>query len=268
MGPKTEELLNILLWSAEILVNPSWRSLFESYEGWAYRNGLLIQLGRLEQRKLVTRKSKDRSDRIYRLSAQGRLHALGGRDPEARWGRAWDGRWRLVIFDIPSGQDAEREWLRRYLRGKDFGCLQNSVWITPDPMKEERRTLARGSVKVESLVLLEARACAGESDEEIISGAWNFARINERYSRYLKTLEARPAGGLKSEAAAKKFFRWMSEERAAWLEALTIDPLLPARLLPANYLGQTAWRRRLHAMGKTARQTAGENRKRQRPISS
>jgi phenylacetic acid degradation operon negative regulatory protein len=261
MGPKTEELLNILLWSAGILVNPSWRNLFESYEGWAYRNGLLIQLGRLEQRKWVTRKSKERSDRVYRLSAQGRVQALGGRDLEARWGRAWDGRWRLVIFDIPSGHNAEREWLRRYLRGKDFGCLQNSVWVTPDPMAEERQTLARGSINVESLVLLEARACAGESDKEIVSGAWNFDRINERYSRYLKTLGARPAGALKSEAGAKKFFRWMSEERAAWRDVMTIDPLLPARLLPANYLGQKAWRRRLQAMGETARQTASSEEK-------
>src|SRR5438067_8361730 len=80
MGPKTEELLNLLLWSAEMLVNPSSRKLFESYEGWAYRNGLLVQMGRLEQRGWVTRKSRERSDRTYRLSAQGRLHALGGRD--------------------------------------------------------------------------------------------------------------------------------------------------------------------------------------------
>src|SRR6266550_3223988 len=218
MGPKTEELLNILLWSADLLVNPSWRSLFESYEGWAYRNGLLIQIGRLEQRKWVTRKSKARNDRVYRLSAQGRLHALGGRDPEARWGRAWDGRWRLVIFDIPSGQNAEREWLRRYLRARDFGCLQNSVWVAPDPMEEEQRTLARGSINVELLVLLEARACAGESDEEIVNSAWDFDRINQAYSQYLKILGR-----------------------------------LPARLLPRNYLGQKAWRRRLQAMGESAR---------------
>jgi phenylacetic acid degradation operon negative regulatory protein len=254
MGPKTEELLNVLLWSAEFLVNPSWRSLFESYEGWAYRNGLLIQLGRLEQRKWVTRKSKDRNDRVYRLSAQGRLHALGGRDPEARWGRAWDDRWRLVIFDIPSGQNAEREWLRRYLRGRGFGCLQNSVWITPDPMEEEQRTLAKGSMNVELLVLLEARACAGESEEEIVRGAWDFDRINQGYSRYLKVLSGRPAGALKSDAAAKKLFRWMSEEREAWLAAVRIDPLLPARLLPENYLGQKAWRRRLQVMGENVRQ--------------
>jgi phenylacetic acid degradation operon negative regulatory protein len=254
MGPKTEELLNILLWSADLLVNPSWRSLFETYEGWAYRNGLLVQLGRLEQRKWVTRKSKERNDRVYRLSAQGRLHALGGRDPEARWGRAWDGRWRLVIFDIPSGQNAERECLRRYLRTRDFGCLQNSVWISPDPMEEERQTLAQGSINVGSLVLLEARTVAGESDAEIVAGAWDFDRINQGYSGYLKILDRRPSAVLKSEAAAKKLFRWMSEEREAWLAAVKIDPLLPARLLPGNYLGQKAWRRRLQGMGESARQ--------------
>src|SRR5256885_9299196 len=100
MGPKTEELLNILLWSADLLVNPSWRSLFESYEGWAYRNGLLIQMGRLEQRKWITRKSKERNDRVYRLSARGRLHALVGRDQEVRRGHACTGRYRMVIFTL------------------------------------------------------------------------------------------------------------------------------------------------------------------------
>lgn len=240
MGPKTEELLNLILWSGEFLVNPSWRSLFESYEGWAYRNGLLIQLGRLEQRNWVTRNSKERNDRLYHLSAHGRLHALGGRDPEARWRRTWDGRWRLVIFDIPSGQNAEREWLRRYLRGRDFGCLQNSVWIAPDPMEEERRTLSRGSINVESLVFLEARAGAGESNEEI-------AR--------------RPDGVIKTESAAKKLFRWMSEEREAWLAAIRMDPLLPARLLPGGYLGQKAWRQRIRVMRESAEQAVSAQRK-------
>jgi phenylacetic acid degradation operon negative regulatory protein len=261
MGPKTEELLNLILWSGEFLVNPSWRSLFESYEGWAYRNGLLIQLGRLEQRNWVTRNSKERNDRLYHLSAHGRLHALGGRDPEARWRRTWDGCWRLVIFDIPSGQNAEREWLRRYLRGRDFGCLQNSVWIAPDPMEEERRTLSRGSINVESLVFLEARAGAGESNEEIVGGAWDFDRINQGYSRYLKILARRPDGVIKTESAAKKLFRWMSEEREAWLAAIRMDPLLPARLLPGGYLGQKAWRQRIRVMRESAEQAVSAQRK-------
>jgi phenylacetic acid degradation operon negative regulatory protein len=248
MGPKTAELLNLLLWSADSLVNPTWRHVFETYEGWKYRNGLLIQLGRLERRKWITRKSRDRRDRVYRLSAQARVHALGGRDLETRWGRAWDGRWRLVIFDIPNQRNAERARLRRYLHGRDFGYLQNSVWISPDPLEEEHRALAGGAINVESLILLEARAIAGESPEQIVVGAWDFDGINERYSRYLKVLGAAPRRIRNDKTSAIKLFQWLSQERKSWLNAVTKDPLLPSRLLPANYLGQKAWRWRAKVM--------------------
>ena len=48
----------------------------------------------------------------------------------------------------------------------------------------------------------------------------------------------------------------MSQERAAWFDAVKIDPLLPERILPANYLGQKAWRERVQAIVETARETA------------
>ena len=49
MKPKTEELLNLLLWSAEKLTRPTFRNLTDSYESWAYRNGLLRQVSALEK---------------------------------------------------------------------------------------------------------------------------------------------------------------------------------------------------------------------------
>ena len=41
MQPKTEEFLNFLLWSADLLARPTFRNLTDSYESWAYRNGLM-----------------------------------------------------------------------------------------------------------------------------------------------------------------------------------------------------------------------------------
>ena len=148
MKPKTEEFLNFLLWSAERLARPTFRNLNESYEGWAYRNGLLRQVAVLERRQLIEYDPSATDERVCRLTAQGRLHALGGRDPEAWWSREWDERWRLVVFDIPRIQNTRRSRLRRYLRDKGFGCLQNSVWITPDRLEEERRILVGGKVNV------------------------------------------------------------------------------------------------------------------------
>jgi phenylacetic acid degradation operon negative regulatory protein len=254
MQPKTEEFLNLLLWAAELLARPTFRNLTDSYESWAYRNGLLRQISNLEQQKLVERDASAPDDRLYRLTVQGRLHALGGRDPEQRWARRWDGLWRLVLFDVPTGQDTQRQRLRRYLRDKGFGYLQNSVWITPDTLEEERQVLGDGKINVESFLLMEGRPCAGESDEDIVAGAWDFERINRRYARHLKLLEQRPGGALRHKTAAKALLRWAAAEREAWLEAVTTDPLLPGRLLPSDYIGQEAWRRRVEVLRDAGRQ--------------
>src|SRR5208283_4336954 len=92
MKPQTEEFLNFLLWSADKLARPTFRNLTDSYEGWAYRNGLLRQVAALEEQQLVERDRTVLNDRVYRLTQQGRLHVLGGRDPQVRWSRKWDGR--------------------------------------------------------------------------------------------------------------------------------------------------------------------------------
>src|SRR5438093_13557330 len=92
MQPKTEEFLNPLLWSADILARPTFRNLTDSYESWAYRNGLMRQVATLQEQQLLERDASTATDRLYRLTAQGRLHVLGGRDPEERWARRWDGQ--------------------------------------------------------------------------------------------------------------------------------------------------------------------------------
>jgi phenylacetic acid degradation operon negative regulatory protein len=251
--PKTEEFLYFLLYSAEQLTRPSFRNLDESFEGWAYRNGFLDQIAALERQRFIERKSGNPEARVYRLTTRGRLHALNGRDPEARWSRPWDGRWRLVIFDLPTTQNTERSRLRRYLRDKGFGYLQNSVWITPDPLDEQAKTLRGAKVDVESLILLEASPCAGESDAEIVAGAWDFDVINQRYARYLKILKEKPIGKLTNKERAVTMRHWADAERAAWRDAVNSDPLLPERLLPPGYLGRRAWQRRIEVLRKAKR---------------
>ena len=254
MRAKTEDLLHLLLWTAETLARPTFRNLTTSFEGWAYRNGLLRQLQRLEKQRWLEGQSRPAGDRLHRLTEAGRLQALGGRDPEAHWRRRWDGRWRLILFDVPEARSSARNRLRRYLRDRGFGYLQNSVWLTPDPVTELRDLLADGPVDVESLLLLEARPCAGESDAQIVAGAWDFVAINARYARHQQLLSLRPRGRVSTEAAAKPFHRWLREEREAWMDAQWHDPLLPASLLPEEYAGRRAWEARLEAMRQAGEQ--------------
>jgi phenylacetic acid degradation operon negative regulatory protein len=254
MKPKTEEFLSFLLWSAEQFLQPTFRNLTDSYESWAYRKGLLRRVATLEQQGLVERDPTTPEDRIYRLTTQGRLRALGGRDPQVRWSREWDGRWRLVLFDVPVTQNTRRARLRRYLAANGFGYLQNSVWITPDPLEAERQRLMAGKIDVESLLLLEARPCAGETDSEIVAGAWDFGRINRRYLWHASVLARRPAGDLRTEAAARALLHWAATERKAWHNAVMGDPLLPRKLLPPDYQGERVWRRRIETLRQARQQ--------------
>ena len=254
MQARTEEFLYTLLWGLDLFMRPRLGRAMESYETWAYRNGLLRQMNRLQQARLIERKPAKGDQRIYRLTERGRIHAVGGRDPEARWSRKWDGQWRIAFFDVPLGQESTRDKFRRFLRDHGFGCLQMSVWISPDPVTDELLSFESKAAKVKSLIMMEGRPCGGETDAEIVSAAWDFKRIAERYSAYLKVLHDRPTGMLHGEFSAKAFRRWMSAEREAWLSAVAEDPLLPEVLLPDTYPGRKAWASRRELLQRVANQ--------------
>ena len=209
------------------------------------------QLGILERRALLERDCSQGSDRIYRLTEQGRLHALGGRDPRAQWSRRWDRIWRLVLFDVPVGENPRRNRLRRYLRDRGFGCLQGSVWITPDPLSSEREILSGGAVNPATLILLEGKPCGEEADSDLVSAAWDFREINSRYARCLEILGQFPATSLQDHNGPVEMQQWAKKEREAWCFAVAMDPLLPERLLPQGYLGQSTWRRRVEVLRAT-----------------
>ena len=254
MKPKTKEFLYLLLWACDMATRPTFRNLTDSFEAWAYRNGFHRQLATLERQQLLETKQESCGERLHRLTETGRSLALGSRDPLARWKRRWDGKWRMVLFDVPQSKASDRARLRHSLADRGFGYLQNSVWITPDRLTGEREALGAGPVDVESLILLEARPCAGESNAEIVTGAWDFDAINQQYERHAQVLERLPQQPIVGEVEARQLHRWFRDERLAWSAALNFDPLLPERLHPADYLGVKAWKRRQEIMVQAGRQ--------------
>ena len=50
--------------------------------------------------------------------------------------KRWDGKWRMVIYDIPTKKTIKRDMLRRALKEYGFFCLQHSVWVYPFECQE------------------------------------------------------------------------------------------------------------------------------------
>src|SRR6185295_4510945 len=153
----------------------------------------------------------------------GRLRALGGRDPEKCWKRKWDGYWRVVVFDISAKEDKTRNALHYYLRNHGFGCLQRSVWITPDAIDDVKKDMAPESAKVKSMAFLKAQLCGGERNEQIVRAAWDFGRIHELYDDYLAVLARKPPLRSADFTSAKAFQAWIAEERQAWASVMSKD---------------------------------------------
>lgn len=106
-------------------------------------NTLYKSLSRLEKLGLI-QKSKERNKNKYSLTKQGKrqnksvkllIHLADTFIGPKKY--QWDGKWRIVMFDIPEYLKKYRDELRTQLEMLNFFQLQKSVWIHPLPLPKE-----------------------------------------------------------------------------------------------------------------------------------
>jgi phenylacetic acid degradation operon negative regulatory protein len=251
-----DDWLALLLWFLDTLVRPTPYAILESFESWDYRTRLRPQLRQLERARFLERHTF-KGEAHLRLTEEGRLAAWGGVDPASRWQRRWDGRWRLLLFDLPARNQKLRMRLWRWLRAHRFGYLQLSVWLTPDAIDEGHLPLQDLKVTPESFTVIEGRPVAPDSDADLVTSAWDFTAINKHYERVVDLASTGQQLAEADNASPGKLRRWLATERAAWLTAISHDPLLPEALNPPDYLGQEAWKKRQAAFRALAKRGKG-----------
>lgn len=94
-------------------------------------------VGRLEQIGLVT-VSGEYGKRRVKITEKGtklleEVEYAEYAIPEPAF---WDGKWRVLIFDINERRRKVRDQLRRLLLGAGFVRIQDSVWVYPYPCDE------------------------------------------------------------------------------------------------------------------------------------
>ncbi len=93
---------------------------------------------RMEKQGFI-RKQGQHMDGYFVLTAEGKAKALRHNIEKMKIARQkkWDGKWRLIMFDIPEEKKKARQAINYAL--KKIGCIQyqKSVFITPFPCKQE-----------------------------------------------------------------------------------------------------------------------------------
>src|SRR3989344_4710455 len=106
-------------------------------------------LTRLEARQLL-QQVETPSGWSVQLTSQGRKYADRLHMAEKiviRKPRKWDGRWRIIIFDVWERRRNVRDQLRRMLRKAGFKRIQDSVWVHPYDC-EELLTFLRADLRL------------------------------------------------------------------------------------------------------------------------
>ncbi|MBI2441806.1 MAG: hypothetical protein HYV35_10600 [Lentisphaerae bacterium] len=156
--------------------------------------------------------------------------------PERFWNRRWNGRWYLLMYDVPERERRYRNVLNRFLTRMRMGSLQKSVFVSVHDIRPLFYDLDVAAAVAEYANLFEAQTVQGQSDAAVAARAWDFDRLREQQSKYLDACQARtrrPTAPL----SLPDVMAALRSELAGYREALAGDPLLPKALWPSDYLG-------------------------------
>jgi len=128
---------------AMALIAPNAVRLFDYLNPISRRNSIRFNqritqaLFRLERRGLIHITGEDKKREIH-LTTQGEelIDGLYAGAYVIPMPVHWDGKWRLVMFDVPEKRKKVRDTLRMLLRSAGFIHFQDSAWIQPYPCDE------------------------------------------------------------------------------------------------------------------------------------
>ncbi len=150
----------------------------------------------------------------------------------------------MLIFDVPEKDRPYRDTLRRFLKQLRMGCLQKSVWITPQDIRPEYADLEETAAIDAVAYLLESRTVLRLDRQEMVQNAWNFKRLHKLQARYLDVFEENVTRLERPGYCEQDLMSLLYQEAEAYIHAMASDPLLPSTLLPNDYLGKKVWKLR------------------------
>lgn len=111
----------------------------ESQKGWKKFNKYFLRknLKRLHKQKVVE-VIQENGEEIIKLTKKGHTKYLKFKLEELSLkGGRWDGKWRIVIYDISKFKKNQQSAFRNILKYTNFLPLQRSVYLTPYSCEEQ-----------------------------------------------------------------------------------------------------------------------------------
>ena len=188
---------------------------------------------------LVARKDGRRSE--YRLTPHGQQRfAEATQRIYSKGPDSWDGHWTVLV--LPANGGKRPDHLRDSLRWLGFGQAGPGVFAHPNSSLEQVREWLRGLDVGRDALLLRSASGDVAVDKALVAAGWDLGELARRYRRFADSFAA--------AAAALAARPTVTPESAFVIRTLLIhdyrkihlrDPLLPPALLPADWVGSSAY---------------------------
>lgn len=206
-----------------------------NYSHLIWRN---LKVGYIE--KVVKRRE------VYlRLTGEGREKVIRDFPFLAFQKKKWDGKWRIVLFDIAELNRKKRDALRGKLKELGFGMFQESVYISPHNFTRDMVEFLIAS-ELSSFVyvfeIFHTQMAIGNA-KELACKVWKLDSLNERYLKLIERIThliSTHGRGVKlnntkdgNEGKGRK--EEVREIKEEYLRLILVDSFLPKELLPSNW---------------------------------
>ncbi len=197
---------------------------------------------RLRKKGLIAYQRQGGKNPVLMLTPEGKAQRPDVLRPEKHWNRKWNRIWYVLVYDVPEKERPYRASLRGFLRQMRMGCLQGSVWVTPDDIRPEFADLKDAGGVSNFAFLFEARTVLGQPPREVVDAAWDFRRLLQLQEYYCKASEINLHRIRNTQCDSNALLNLARDELAAYLRAMGDDPLLPRVLWPPDYRGGDVFR--------------------------
>jgi phenylacetic acid degradation operon negative regulatory protein len=162
-----------------------------------------------------------------RLLTEGtkRIYAFAGSQ------REWDGSWLVVLARVPEHDRPARHVLRTRLTWAGLGSPAPGVWITTHTERRDEVEQVLRQAGITDGQIFAAEHLGGGDLVALVAQAWDLPEIEQRYEQFLAEF---------ASASAQDPLISLIELVHAWRRFPSLDPGLPARLLPSRWSGARA----------------------------
>lgn len=222
---------------------------YENMYGWVPRQYRRHNFMHLVWRNIKTgyiEKIEKQGEIYIRLTSQGNKKITRDFPLLSLQKRKWDGKWRVVIFDIEEVNRNARDDLRKKLKELGFGMIQKSVFISPHNVIKDMLEFIENMGLNDVVYTFEASNLATGDVKELANRIWNLDTLNQKYKEIIGKIEdshltiTHDRVKMLNDENKKNKARLVRELREKYLLIALRDPFLPKDLLPSDWFGYEA----------------------------